>query len=179
MPPPRHPDIQEIPGCGIVLIEASKQVWTLGYLAGDGLTHDLTFLPAAPWSNHPADAVLRHDGTIIAEFRSKDTTRPDTLDTLAALHRQECTLHILSGDRSQKVAHLADMAGLPPTAHWEITGLSKKPTPCVNSATMTCSTLAMAQTTIWPLMKPFPSGPRSCTSESPKTSRTATLSLAA
>ena len=113
MPPPRHPDIQESPGCGIVLIEASQQVWTLGYLAGDGLTHDLTFLPAAPWSNHPADAVLRHDGTINAEFRFKDTIRPETHDTLAALHRQEYTHHNLGGDRSEKVAHAADKAGLP------------------------------------------------------------------
>ena len=113
MPPPMHRDIQEIPGCGIVLTDASQQVWTLGHPAGDGLTRDRTFLPAAPWSNHPADAVLRHDGTIITEFRSKDTTRPETHDTLAALHRQEYTHHNLGGDRSEKVAHVADKAGLP------------------------------------------------------------------
>ena len=72
-----------------------------------------TALPAAPWSNHPADAVFRHNGTILAEFRFKDTIRPETRDTLADLQRQGYILHILSGDRSEKVALLADKAGLP------------------------------------------------------------------
>lgn len=105
--------IQEIPGCGLILTDASHQVWTLGHPAWDGITHDRTSLPAAPWSNHPADAVLRRNGTTLAEFRFKDTLRPETRDTLEALQLQGYTLHILSGDRSEKVGLLADRAGIP------------------------------------------------------------------
>ena len=112
-PPAALPDIEEVPGCGLVLTDTSQQIWTLGHPAWDGITHDRTALPAAPWSNHPADAVLRRHGSVVAEFRFKDTIRPDTRDTLAALQRQGYTLHILSGDRSEKVAHLADKAGIP------------------------------------------------------------------
>lgn len=107
------PEIQEIPGCGLLLTYSTGINWTLGHPAWDGISHDRTSLPAAPWSNHPADAVLRRQGKIIASFSFKDTIRPETRDTLAALHRQGYTIHILSGDRTEKVFHLADKAGIP------------------------------------------------------------------
>ena len=108
-----EPAIEEIPGCGLTYTDARQQIWTLGHPAWDGITHDRSGLPSAPWSNHPADAVFRCNGTLLTEFRFKDTIRPETRDTLAALRRQGYTLHILSGDRSEKVAHLADKAGIP------------------------------------------------------------------
>ena len=107
------PNLHEIPGCGLSFTDPNQQTWTLGHPTWDGITHERTALPAAPWSNHPADAVFRHNGTILAEFRFKDTIRPETRDTLADLQRQGYILHILSGDRSEKVAHLADKAGIP------------------------------------------------------------------
>jgi Cu2+-exporting ATPase len=115
-PPPaptQIPTIKEIPGCGLSLTDNSGQTWTLGHPTWDGISHQRLTLPAAPWSNHPADAVLRHNGTLLAQFRFKDTIRPETRDTLAVLQRQGYTLHILSGDRSEKVTHLADKAGIP------------------------------------------------------------------
>ena len=108
-----EPAIEEIPGCGLTYTDAQQHIWTLGHPAWDGITHDRSGLPTAPWSNHPADAVFRCDGILLSEFRFKDTIRPETRDTLAALRRQGYTLHILSGDRSEKVAHLADKAGIP------------------------------------------------------------------
>lgn len=111
--PAAVPFIEEVPGCGLSFTDPENHVWTLGHPAWDGVTHDRTALPAAPWSNHPADAVFRRDGFTLAEFRFKDTIRPETRDTLAVLRRQGYTLHILSGDRSEKVAHLADKAGIP------------------------------------------------------------------
>lgn len=107
------PDIEEIPGCGLKYTDSHSQTWTLGHPAWDGLDADRRRLPPTPWSNHPADAVLRQNGTIIASFRFKDTIRPETRDTLAKLHRQGYTLHILSGDGSRKVADLANKAGIP------------------------------------------------------------------
>lgn len=107
------PDILEIAGCGLVLTDAQGVRWTLGHPAWDGSSGDRHSLPVTPWSNHPADAVLRQNGTIIASFRFKDTIRPETRDTLAKLHRQGYTLHILSGDGSRKVADLANKAGIP------------------------------------------------------------------
>jgi len=115
-PPPaptQIPTIKEIPCCGLSLTDNSGQTWTLGHPTWDGISHQRLTLPAAPWSNHPADAVLRHNGTLLAQFRFKDTIRPETRDTLAVLQRQGYTLHILSGDRSEKVTHLADKAGIP------------------------------------------------------------------
>ena len=110
---PFPPEIEEIPGCGLIYTDTHHQTWTLGHPAWDGLTHRRDTLPEAPWSNHPADAVFRRNGTLLTAFRFKDTIRPETRDTLAQLRREGYSLHILSGDRSEKVAALADKAGIP------------------------------------------------------------------
>ncbi len=111
---PSSPEIHEIAGCGLRTTDADGTSWSLGHPSWDGLTDDRTTLPAAPWSNHPADAVLRRDGELVASFRFKDTIRPETRDTLTSLQRQGYSLHILSGDRPEKVLHLAEKAGIPP-----------------------------------------------------------------
>lgn len=106
-------DMREIPGLGLILKDPMDQIWTLGHPAWDGISHDRTSEPAAPWSNHPADAVLRRNAAVVAEFRFKDTMRPHARETVEELRRRGFTLHILSGDRNGKVDLLADKAGIP------------------------------------------------------------------
>jgi Cu2+-exporting ATPase len=61
----------------------------------------------------PSGTILARNGEVIAGFRFADSARPDARVELAALARRGFNSFILSGDRSEKVAALADELGLP------------------------------------------------------------------
>lgn len=59
-----------------------------------------------------ADTVLMRNGRVVARFSFVDAVRTDARAELAALGRRGLGLAVLSGDRSEKVAKLADELGL-------------------------------------------------------------------
>jgi Cu2+-exporting ATPase len=88
---------------------------------GDGLelrTDTRTWrLGRAAWAAaagaETADAVFTREGAVLAAFRFGDDVRQDAPDEIAGLRQRGCEVFILSGDRSEKVALMADHLGLP------------------------------------------------------------------
>jgi Cu2+-exporting ATPase len=95
-------ECDERPGHGVCFQEVapSPHRWSLG---------------RAGWAGDADDGTtsLCRDGQRIAAFRFRDSVRPDTRETLAALGRRGCRLHILSGDSPEKVSRLAAELGIP------------------------------------------------------------------
>ncbi len=60
------------------------------------------------------DAELVHAGRVVARFRLVDSARPDARAELRALRARGFDIHILSGDRAEKVSTLARELDLPP-----------------------------------------------------------------
>ena len=73
-------------------------------------------LGRAGWRS-PADStgatILARDGSVVAAFRFADTVRADAKGEVAALKSRGFSIHILSGDRREKVNALASELGLP------------------------------------------------------------------
>ncbi len=65
-----------------------------------------------------ADAVLRCGDTEIAGFRFRDELRDESVEEIRILQQRHIRVHILSGDREAKVAHIADQLGLSKD-HWQ------------------------------------------------------------
>ncbi len=89
-------EVREEVGCGVELGE-----WSLG---------------RAGWRTASADngaTVLSRAGRVVAVFHFADTVRADARAEVAALRRRGFSIHILSGDRPEKVAALAEELGLP------------------------------------------------------------------
>jgi Cu2+-exporting ATPase len=96
-------EVTEVVGCGVELGE-----WSLG---------------RAGWRATPTDdavgaagvgaTVLARGGRAVAAFQFADTVRADARTEVAALRRRGLAVHILSGDRREKVAALAKDLGLP------------------------------------------------------------------
>jgi Cu2+-exporting ATPase len=61
-----------------------------------------------------SDADLVRDGRVIARFRFADAARPGARAEIQSLQAGGFSVHILSGDRSEKVLALARELGLPP-----------------------------------------------------------------
>jgi len=57
--------------------------------------------------------VLARDGRVVAVFDLVDTPRPGAAEEIAALRRRGLDIHVLSGDRREKVAALLGALGLP------------------------------------------------------------------
>jgi Cu2+-exporting ATPase len=101
-------EVTESIGDGVRL-ETGRAVWTLG---------------RPGWSVQPpaaagADAVLARDGEAVAVFSFRDSLRPDTLEEVRGLRAAGIEVAILSGDRSEKVALVAEQLGLAPGAGWQ------------------------------------------------------------
>jgi len=58
------------------------------------------------------EALLAANGRVLAEFRLRDTLRPDAAETVAALRAAGLTLSIFSGDRPQAVARIGRQLGI-------------------------------------------------------------------
>jgi len=83
---------------------------------GDGVAIGPWSLGRAGWRDREGGegTVLACAGRVCARFHFLDTARPDAKVELAALAQRGFSTHILSGDRSEKVATLAGELGLPP-----------------------------------------------------------------
>jgi Cu2+-exporting ATPase len=95
----------EFPGLGVVLRTDSGN-WSLGKVGwiGDG---------GSGIAAESSGSELRADGKLIAAFRFSESLRPGAVAMLRRLERSGLSLHILSGDHPDKVAHMARLLELP------------------------------------------------------------------
>ncbi len=113
---PYHEDQEEVredPGFGVTLQNASGR-WTLGRpgwaVSQGNVCHTIDDkLPGG------YDTEFALEGVVLARFRFADAVRADAREEIAALARAGFTSYILSGDRSEKVAAMAQALGLPAT----------------------------------------------------------------
>ena len=104
-PPQRSEDpppiFESIPGHGVRLT--------------DPHTHDTWELRRPDSEKH--DTEFRHNGSLIAAFKFRESLRPDAAAQLDQLRARHIDPYILSGDRSEKVAATAAALGLD-DSHW-------------------------------------------------------------
>jgi Cu2+-exporting ATPase len=86
-------EVHEVIGQGLFFTDESEQEWTLCRSSG-------------------ADVVLTLDGMVMAGFCFRDELRPESLNEVRTLRQRGISVHILSGDREAKVAHIAAQLGL-------------------------------------------------------------------
>lgn len=101
-PAPAVGEAHETVGCGVELGR-----WSLGR-PGWRAPAEPRALPAGT-----SESILAHDGQVVARFLFTDTVRPDARREVATLAQRGFAVHILSGDRHEKVAALAADLGLP------------------------------------------------------------------
>ena len=92
-------ECEEIPGSGVKLADAHGSIWQLG---------------SPRWlnSNDPADCVLACDGKTLAHFHFREKVRDHAREEIDWLKKSVGAVHILSGDRSDRVRQLAQRIGL-------------------------------------------------------------------
>ena len=104
----------EVAGHGLQLTDARGRVWSLGrpgWMTDDGAS---------------GDAIFSRDGLTLAAFRFQEALRPETVDAFNALRREGFDMHLLSGDRTEKVAETARTLGLSRSAwHSQMTPAEK------------------------------------------------------
>jgi Cu2+-exporting ATPase len=104
------PEVRETVGYGVETVGLSPG-WSLGRpgwrtAADDGAS------PAGE-TGGGSDMELVCAGRPLARFRFADTARPDARAEIAALQARGYSVHLLSGDRDEKVAALAQEVGIP------------------------------------------------------------------
>jgi len=106
-PEPLPGEVTETVGAGVKL-----GLWSLGRSGwrAPSLTE------SNPMGYFLAGTVLARAGQSVARFRFADTARSDAREEIAALAASGRSVHILSGDRSEKVSALAAQLGLPAAA---------------------------------------------------------------
>lgn len=95
-------EIHEVPGMGRYY-EIENETWSLGRPG---------WKTGNPDPDAPHDAELTRNGVIVAHFHFKESLRPDTVTALSKLRKRNYRLIILSGDKSEKVAAVADALGI-------------------------------------------------------------------
>ena len=98
--------LENLLALGVVEPQPGEVRETVGY----GVELDGWSLGRSGWRcncNASAETVLAHDGEVVARLRFLDSARPDARTEIAALRERGLACHILSGDRSEKVAALA------------------------------------------------------------------------
>jgi Cu2+-exporting ATPase len=109
-------EITESVGDGVAMIADGKR-WTLGRPGWRTAAHDEKkpqLNRTQSTQNHGSE--FSCDGVVLAEFHFADTVRPDVRKEINELGTLGFSTFILSGDRSAKVAALAEELGLP-SAH--------------------------------------------------------------
>lgn len=86
-------EVLETVGQGLAFRDEAQREWTLGRATG-------------------ADVQLACDGTALAGFRFRDQLRAESVEEVHTLRQRGLAVHILSGDREPKVAHIAAQLGL-------------------------------------------------------------------
>ena len=107
-------EFDEVPGSGLTLRTASG-CWTLGRPGWRG-----GLLPA-PASSNPLgdksgtghDTEFACDGVVLARFAFADAVRPGARDEIGRLRARGLAVHLLSGDRREKVAAMAQALEIP------------------------------------------------------------------
>ena len=122
--------IEEEPGFGVTL-RGEKNHWSLGRPGWRGNVGGMSSLSAEasakaeprgasspmpsdtshPYSTH--DTEFACDGVVLGRFRLRDAVRADAVSEIAALHATGFRSYILSGDRREKVAKMAQLLGIP------------------------------------------------------------------
>jgi Cu2+-exporting ATPase len=100
--------VREEVGCGVELGE-----WSLGRDGWRALRDDDTCHLIGDKRGLAGATVLARGGHAVAAFYFADTVRTDARAEVATLRRRGFSIHILSGDLSEKVTALADELGLP------------------------------------------------------------------
>ncbi|CAN5839030.1 copper-translocating P-type ATPase [soil metagenome] len=101
----RHPDadeVEEIIGQGLKFVDHLGQVWALGR---PGWIHQKIHMQG--------DAVFTKNDVALAAFEFTDALRPETCAAFETLRREHYELHLLSGDRREKVAGIARTLEIP------------------------------------------------------------------
>lgn len=98
--------VVEEPGIG-VSIQSETGRWSLGRPASRS--------PAVDGGcSHGHDSEFACDGVVLARFRFEDEIRADAEEEVAALQVDGLEIHLLSGDREEKVAAMAVRLGISP-----------------------------------------------------------------
>lgn len=92
------PAVVERVGHGVSLTDADGVRWSLGKSDAPG---------AEP------DAALRRDGEVLATFAFRESPRPGAREQIARFERRGMRVHVLSGDKPEKVAAMLAELGLP------------------------------------------------------------------
>lgn len=87
-------EVTEVIGQGLRWVDGAGAAWELGRGTG-------------------SDAALTKDGQPVAAFLFRDELRGESVEEVRALEKRGLGVHILSGDREAKVAHIAAQLGLP------------------------------------------------------------------
>ena len=99
-------EVKEVIGCGVEI-----GPWSLGK---PGWRSPIGRVPVTGGERErAADAVFVYAGMFVARFHFADLPRSDAADEIAALRAQGLSVHILSGDRTEKVQALAAELGVP------------------------------------------------------------------
>ena len=111
-------EVNETPGLGAWFHDSSGARWSLGRPGWQA--------PAPPHSTH-SDAVFACDGIPLAGFRFRDSIRPDAATQTGLLQKSGFSLHLLSGDRPEKVRTLAAELDIPLSqAHASLSPIEKE-----------------------------------------------------
>lgn len=102
------PAVTEIIGRGVSLTDATGVVWFLGKDTGDNAA--VRSQPATP---NASDAVFTRDGATVARFAFAESARPGAREEIQKFERAGLRVHVLSGDRPEKVATMLAELGLP------------------------------------------------------------------
>lgn len=116
MPAQLHTPVEEVIGQGVRFTDNHGNEWALG---------------RPEWQSQnagaaDADTLFTRDGVELAAFRFREALRPQTVAALDKLRRKHFSMHLLSGDRSEKVARTAGALHIPPSNwHAEMTPAEK------------------------------------------------------
>lgn len=106
---PAAGDVHEETGFGVTL-RTELGLWSLGRPGWMG-SGEFAVLRQIPSENH--DTEFACDGVVLARFKFTDSVRPGAREEIATLHAAGFETFILSGDRREKVAAMADGLAIP------------------------------------------------------------------
>ena len=108
---------REVVGFGLELLHNGK-LWRLGRSEWCQQERISVFQPGGATVPNErlglADCAFSCEGVVLASFRFSEQIRPDAREELAFLQQRGYPVHILSGDRAEKVAAMAVQLGLDP-----------------------------------------------------------------
>lgn len=100
-------DVEEVIGQGLKFTDHEGHLWALGRPGWLSAKNDQT-----------GDAIFSKDDAVLAAFQFTDALRPETCAAFETLRREHFELHLLSGDRREKVAGIARTLEIPQDC-WE------------------------------------------------------------